>query len=308
MDFSDLNQQSIDSLFSSEVEKGNGTPLDFSTLRSLTGDQMAMLTALNQPVVQALSLQISAWLDADVSISILAVERQLYQHFLRSQDLPAFYLTRAKFRPMGAVALLGVDLTFADVLAHYSLGGTLVYNALDHQRTPTTSDLELLDAMLTRVWAEANQIWAACQITAEFEERVTPVSINKVLQSSDNLLVFTYSVMIAGVEASMQLCLPGTVADWLLQELHQVHIKHNQPPEVQALLAERLGGLTERLTMQLPSFRMRVKSLSTLKVGDLIDTGIASNTLAELSVCGGVTWQSRACKLDSGRVVATIVS
>ncbi len=303
-----LDQNSIDSLFGTEADRNVGMPLDYSARRSLTPDQMDTLTDLNKPIMQTLSFQLSAWLDANISLSMVSVERVLYQTFLSAQDLNALYLTRGVFASLRAPALLCIDLTCVDAVAHYGLGGSLEYTRIDATRAATPSDMALLDSLLTKVWVEVNQIWAACEIHGEFEERVLPTSTGKVFTASDNLLVFTYVLTIAEVEASLQLCLPSTIADRLLKEIHRQDTRHNQPPEVRELVLQRLRQMRHKATLRLPSFPMRFSELTALRPGDVLNTGIASSTLAEFSVHGGTVWQSRPSKFEGGHLAAQIVS
>ena len=303
-----LNQGSIDSLFGTAAEKSAGVPLDFAARRALTRDQMEMLAALNQPILHTLTFQLSAWLGADITLSMLAVERQLCQTFLSTMDLQGCYATQGLFSTLSTPALLTIDLSCVDVVAHYGLGGLLEYKPIETRREATLSDMALLDSLLAKVWAGTNQVWARCDLHAEFEARVLPTSVGKVFSPSDNLMIFTYVMTIAGVESSLQLCLPSVVADRLLKELHLRDEKHIQPPEVTELVLQRLGETRHTATLGLPSFKLDVSRLKALRCGDVLDTGIATSTLAEFCVKGGIVWQSKPVKFESGHRGAQIVS
>jgi flagellar motor switch protein FliM len=279
--------------------------VDFADRKPLTSEQMKMLVSLNQPFTRSASDALSGWLAANVSISMIAVERTLYQDHLRTMLDEDLYMVEGRFEGSGAAALLSMYQELVGAVVHLGLGGRADAPIPSTQRELSPIDDAIMQILLTTLWSELNKIWRSCGLKAIYEKRILKANAPKVFPQSEYLLSFTYEVHMGTAEGILQLSLSTTVADILLRELGRQDRHRIQPPETHRLLRQRFAQTRHTASLTLPPFRIMASDLLELQPGFVLHSGIARPTPARFCVPGGPVWNATPATRGS-RLVAEI--
>ncbi len=300
----ELNQSAIDSLFSVNGSEQKIAPVDFQKRKSLTVDQMQLLIAENIVFARSSSDRLSAWLNTNVSIQMMAAERVLFSEHLATSDVKGTYYGEARFSSSQPI-LFSLDNSFIGAVVHLVLGGASTIPEPLGDRPLTYIDSALMEVLLTTVCAELNQIWTSCDLIATYKSEVISANIGKIFAQEEYLLVFTYEMKIGTVEGVVQVALSTTIADTLLRQLDRNDTSRTQPPETRAEIYNRLETTRHKAHLRSPSFRIRVADLIEMAPGTLLPCGISHQAPASFGVQGGRVWKAKAGTRE-GRIVAQI--
>src|SRR3974390_2162818 len=127
-----LKQDEIDALFAaartSAAEPGGAevrarvAPYNFSTSGQISSDQLRAISMLNDLFARNLTHNLAAWLRSRLQVSLVSGEQIPFNEFLLRVPEPN-YLSSVRLEPLGALALLQLDMSLAPPIVDLLLGG-----------------------------------------------------------------------------------------------------------------------------------------------------------------------------------------
>ncbi len=302
-----LDQNTIDSMFSHGSKSGEIMPVDFANRASITPEQMQILVSLNASFSQSLSVNLSSWLGASIKLAMMSVERCMYPSMLDMIDLPQSYFAQLRFRSPDARALVSLDLALVEPVVHLGLGGA-IDNAPKEptKREPTQIDVAIMEILLESISNEMNRMWAPYGLQAGYEARVLPPSVNRVFPATEYVLCFTYEIQIGNTQGVMQVALATAIASMLLRGVGGRSTDRVQPPATRHMLQNRLEQIGFRTTLRLPHFKVRASEIVNLAPGAILRSSLPRTTPAIFTLPGGPTWDAVPAVSD-GRIAAKLL-
>jgi flagellar motor switch protein FliM len=294
-----LDQSAIDSLFATAKAVEAAEAVDLSDRKSVTAEQMLMLVSLNQAFSRTLSIKLSAWLGATISIAMVAAERCLYESLLDTIEIERSYFGQSRFRSPDCRALFVMDLALTEPVVNLGLGGLAEIAGTGGPREVTQIDIAVVNTLLATICTEMNQMWAGCKLSSEFESEVPPANAARFFPRTENVLSFTYEMKIGTIEGVFQVAFATAVSDVILREIERQDRQRVQSPDTRELLERRLGQVRLPTTLRLPSFRLRASELMRLEPGLVFKSSLARTTPFQFSVTGGPAWEATAVVVDS---------
>src|ERR1700743_773103 len=124
-----LTQGDIDALFAASgtnaAEPGSSFPLEryrFSRAGQISNDQMSAISSVNDLFARNLMHTLGAWLRTPFKMKLVAGEQLPFSEFLERLSSPT-YVCSIRLEPLGAVALLELELALASPIVDVLLGG-----------------------------------------------------------------------------------------------------------------------------------------------------------------------------------------
>jgi flagellar motor switch protein FliM len=310
----DLDQNAISNMFRAAAEAEAAaaaafvppTPVNFARRPSISTEQMQMLVSVNQIFSQSLGIALSARLNAPITLTMVATERDLYQNLLDTIDLEASYLAQSRFRAPDARSLLSLDMALVEPLVHLALGGPTNIPSTRATRELTQIDTAIMEILMGIVCAEMNLMWAPFGLQAIYDGRVVPIHARRFYPQSEYVLSFTYEVHVGDRTGSLQIALATVIASALLREVDRRDHERVQPPATRKLLQDRIGTLGVRASLRLPPFKVLASEILNLRPGQLLESPLPTTTPCLLGMSNGPTWEAQPMLCDE-RIAAKLL-
>src|SRR3954454_1060197 len=160
-----LRQDEIDALFeaarasSPEVRneeiKARVVPYNFSSAGQISTDQLGAISMLNDLFARNLTHNLAAWLRTRFQVSLVSAEQIPFNEFLlRIPEIS--YVASVRLEPLGALAVLQLDLALAPPIVDLLLGGEgkpgIVREITDIEESILGSVVEVVCRELSAAW------------------------------------------------------------------------------------------------------------------------------------------------------------
>ncbi len=298
MSTENLSQQEIDQLFGVPEETPDGPatpstevtvqPYDFRRPSRISKGRYRSLEAMYGLVAKSIESWLGGRVRSQVEVELLSVEQFSFTEYLLSLDSPcsAFVYDIAGTGGQQLVVNLGQDLAF--VLLDRLLGGSTEPRIEARALTP-------LERRVVRVVAdhtaeELSMAWEDhVSIPTSWSRFETLPEMIQVAAPEDPVLVANLQVRFGTRRSLVLLCIPFSVLERFFSDSSErrVHGPKGNPEErqIERVLVEQAVLDTEvHVAVRLPSTPVSMQRLADLNPGDVIQTPIPTDSLAEILV------------------------
>jgi flagellar motor switch protein FliM len=288
-----LAQEDIDSLFAEarvnrpkrvvEEPKVRADLYNFTRAGQITDEQMKAISSVNDFFAMNLKHTVGGWLRTQFHVKLVSGEQLPYAEFLDRLSEPT-YLCSIRLEPLGALALLEVDLALASPIVDLLLGGVGGVTAV---RELTDIEEEILKSVVQLITRELNTAWAAIGLSFEFEQRETAGSAARMMSVTEKTLCVSFEVKMPGVQGELNFCLPAVVLNSILRQLAAERDRpRRQSPETIVRIRDLVGATTVGMVLQFTPMKLMAKELATLSPGKILRLPLSRYETAELCVGG----------------------
>ncbi len=200
---------------------------------------MRSINTLHEGFARNLTHALGAYLRIVFDAALVSAEHLTYGEFL--QRIPEVtYLASARLLPMGAVALLQLDLAVAFPLIDVLLGGEGKGTPPD--REITEIEEQILETVMTIICRELQKAWQALSLQFQFEMRQRPDQVQHLMPAEEKSLSLSFEITLAESRGTLNLVVPAVVSNALLRKisLGWAKAKLRVRPEVEKQMRERL--------------------------------------------------------------------
>ena len=299
MSTENLSQQEIDQLFGVPDEgtaAGTATqtaelvvqPYDFRRPSRISKGRYRSLEAMYGLVAKSIESWLGGRVRAQVEVELLSVEQFSFTEYLLSLDSPcsAFIYDIDGSGGQQLVVNLGQDLAF--VLLDRLLGGSSEPRIEARALTPL--ERRVVRVVADRASQELATAWADhVPIPTSWSRFETLPEMIQVAAPEDPVLVANLQVRFGTRRSLILLCIPFSVLERFFTDSSErrVHGPKGNPEErrVERALVEQAVLDTEvHVAVRLPSTPIPMQKLADLAAGDVIQTPIPTDSLAEVLV------------------------
>lgn len=308
MSTENLSQQEIDQLFGVPEDSPEGgvatqvsevavQPYDFRRPSRISKGRYRSLEAMYGLVAKSLESWLGGRVRSQVEVELLSVEQFSFTEYLLSLDSPcsAFVYDIAGTGGQQLVVNLGQDLAF--VLLDRLLGGSTEPRIEARALTP-------LERRVVRVVADrtAEEVSVAWQdhvaIPTSWSRFETLPEMIQVAAPEDPVLVANLQVRFGTRRSLILLCIPFSVLERFFTDSsdRRIHGPKGNPEERQierALVEQAVLDTEVHVAVRLPSTPVPMQRLADLTPGDVIQTPIPTDSLAEILVQDCPRFQAR---------------
>ncbi len=288
-----LAQEDIDSLFAEamvnrpkhvvEEPKVRADLYNFTRSGQITDEQMKAISSVNDFFAMNLKHTVGGWLRTQFLVKLVSGEQLPYAEFLDRLSEPT-YLCSIRLEPLGALALLEVDLALASPIVDLLLGGVGGTTAV---RELTDIEEEILKSVVQLITRELNTAWSAIGLTFEFEQRESAGSAARMMSVTEKTLCVSFEVKMPGVQGELNFCLPAVVLNSILRQLAAERDRpRRQSPETIVRIRDLAGATTVGMVLQFTPMKLMARELASLAPGKILRLPLSRYETADLCVGG----------------------
>ena len=298
-----LKQDEIDALFqaarSSEPEakrtgaKVRVVPYNFSLAGQISNDQLRAISMLNDLFARNLTHNLAAWLRTRFQVNLVSAEQIPFNEFLlRIPEIS--YVASVRMEPLGALAVLQLDLALAPPIIDLLLGGEGRDGPL---RELTDIEESILASVVEIICRELTAAWQPVGLSFNFERRQMQTQVARIMSVAEKTLCLSFEIRMPHSSGLLNLAFPAVVANTILRRLTSEWSRRRrhggETRERMEVAARRIrfGG-----SLQLPRVRLSASAIENLEVGTVLPLGLAANTVPEWRVGGQTLSKAQAIR------------
>jgi flagellar motor switch protein FliM len=303
-----LKQDEIDALFqaahSSAPEaqkagvKARVVPYNFSLAGQISNDQLRAISMLNDLFARNLTHNLAAWLRTRFQVNLVSAEQIPFNEFLlRIPEIS--YVASVRMEPLGALAVLQLDLALAPPIIDLLLGGEGRDGPL---RELTDIEESILASVVEIICRELTAAWQPVGLSFNFERRQMQTQVARIMSVAEKTLCLSFEIRMPHSSGLLNLAFPAVVANTILRRLtsdwgkrrrHAGEIRGQMQASARRI---RFGG-----SLQLPAVKVLASMIENLEVGTVLRLELPANTQPEWRVGGLAMSQAQAIRQGSHR-------
>jgi flagellar motor switch protein FliM len=303
-----LNQEEIDAMVQTARagQSANGTaasvrvePWDVRRAGQIGREQLQAINSLHEGFARNLTHSLGAYLRVVFAASLVSAEHLSFREFLQSVP-ETTYLASCRLDPIGANAVLQLDLKVAFPIIDVLLGG-------EGKSLPATRDLteieeQIVNSVARIVCRELGVVWQALALQISFEQRLEPAAARRLMPPEEKTLALSFEITMPEVRGGLNLAVPATVSNALLRKIAADWRPHTR----------RSGDSRQRLMRQLldsrffielgaTGLRAPVSQLAELAPGHLLRFTRSASEPASLLVAGREMFRAAPARIGKVR-------
>jgi len=303
-----LKQNEIDALFeaarSSTPEAGKAevrarvVPYSFSSAGEISTEQLRAISMLNDLFARNLTHNLAAWLRTRFQVNLVSAEQIPFNEFLlRIPEIS--YVASVRMEPLGALAVLQLDLGLAPPIIDLLLGGEGRDGPL---RELTDIEEAILASLVEIICRELTAAWQPVGLSFNFERRQMQTQAARIMSVTEKTLCLSFEIRMPHSSGLLNLAFPAVVANTILRRLtsdwgrRRRHAGETRARMEATSRRIRFGG-----SLQLPTVRLAASVLENLEPGSVLRLDLAANTLPEWRVGGQMLATAQAIRHGAHR-------
>jgi len=290
-----LNQAEIDAMVrkarggdaggNEEAKPAVVTVWDVRQAGQIGREEVQSISTLHEGFARNLTHAVGAYLRIEFAAALVSAEYLAYGEVL--QRIPEVsYLASCKLSPVGATALLQLDLAVAFPLIDVLLGGQGSSSLPGRQLTEIEE--QILETVMRIICREVQCAWQVLALEFEFEERQQPEQVQRLMPSEEKTLSLAFDITVAESRGTLNLVFPAVVSNALLRKLSAgwVRAKVRARPDSEQRLRRLLLDcpFPVELGMNIPGVPLR--DLTRLSPGTLLVLKHSAQQPGSLRVSG----------------------
>jgi flagellar motor switch protein FliM len=290
-----LNQQEIDAMVrrarggdaggKEEAKAAVVTVWDVRQAGQIGRDQVQSISTLHEGFARNLTHAVGAYLRVEFTAALVSAEHLTYGEVL--QRVPEVsYLASCKLAPVGATALLQLDLAVAFPLIDVLLGGQGSSSLPGRQLTEIEE--QILETVMRIICRELQTAWQVLALAFEFEERQQAEQVQRLMPSEEKTLALAFDITVAESRGTLNLVFPAVVSNALLRKLSAgwVRIKPRARPDSEQRLREHLLACPFSMELGMEIAGVPLRDLTHLSPGSVLPLRYPAQQPSALRVGG----------------------
>jgi flagellar motor switch protein FliM len=303
-----LNQQEIDAVVrnarggaaAAGAKSAVVTPWDVRQTGQMGREQVQSISDLHEGFARNLTHAVAGYLRIEFKAALVSAEHLAFSEFL--QRVPEVtYLATCALAPVGATALLQMDLTVAFPLIDVLLGGE--GKGILPERQVTAIEEQILETVMGIICRELQTAWEILPLQFSFEERCPGSQLQHLMPADERTLSLSFELSVAESRGTLNLVFPAIVSNALLRKMaaELTRSRRRVQPDSQRVRARLLEcPFTMELRARIANVPLR--DLMCLSPGQLLLLGASVEQPAELQTTGHAMFIAMPARRGSSRV------
>ncbi len=303
-----LKQNEIDALFqaarSATPEAGKTevrarvVAYNFSSAGEISNEQLRAISLLNDLFARNLTHNLAAWLRTRFQVNLVSAEQIPFNEFLlRIPEIS--YVSSVRMEPLGALAVLQLDLGLAPPIIDLLLGGEGRDGPL---RELTDIEEAILASLVEIICRELTAAWQPVGLSFNFERRQMQTQAARIMSVTEKTLCLSFEIRMPHSSGLLNLAFPAVVANTILRRLtSDWGRRRRHAGETRARMEATSRRIRFGANLQLPTVRLQASVLENLEPGSVLRFDLAANTLPEWRVGGQTLGTAQAIRHGAHR-------
>ncbi|MFY9855792.1 MAG: FliM/FliN family flagellar motor switch protein [Terracidiphilus sp.] len=303
-----LKQNEIDALFqaarSSAPEAQNTevrarvVPYNFASAGQISTDQLRAISMLNDLFARNLTHNLAAWLRTRFQVNLVSAEQIPFNEFLlRIPEIN--YVASVRMEPLGALAVLQLDLALAPPIIDLLLGGEGRDGVL---RELTDIEESILASVVEIICRELTAAWQPVGLSFNFERRQMQTEVARIMSVTEKTLCLSFEIRMPHSSGLLNLAFPAVVANTILRRLTSDWARRRRHGgETRASMEIAARRIRFGASLQLPTVRLAASEVENLAPGTVLRLNLPASALPEWRVGGQALLLAQAIRQGAQR-------
>ena len=242
-----LNQQEIDDMVR-KARTGSASagatgpvvqPWDIRQAGQIGTEQLRAINQLHETFARNLTTAIGGYLRIVFDCSLVSAEHLTYREFL--QTVPEkTYLASCDLAPVGATAVLQLDLAIAFPIIDVMLGGE--GKSSEMTRDLTEIEEQVLEGVVRIMFRELQTSWSAIGLEFNFGARQHLLQTQQLMPPEEKNLSLSFEIKMSETRGTLNLAIPAVVSNALLRKISAEfsYQRRRSPIETRLQIQKRL--------------------------------------------------------------------
>lgn len=272
-----LNQEEIDDMVrkartGSAAASSSGPvvqPWDIRQAGQIGREQLRAINQLHELFARSLTNAVGGFLRIAFDVSLVSAEHLTYREFL--QRVPEkTYLASCDLAPVGATALIQLDLAIAFTIIDVMLGGEGKDSGIT--RDITGIEEQVLEAIVRIMCRELQTSWQAIALEFKFGQRQRMLQTQRLMPPEEKNLCLSFEIKMAETRGTLNLAVPAVVSNALLRKISAdfSYQRPRSPIEARQQIQNRLLNCVFPVELSLPGLQVPLQRITELAPGDLL--------------------------------------
>jgi flagellar motor switch protein FliM len=288
-----LKQNEIDAMFQAALNATPDAPktdprvraeaYNFSSAGQISTEQLRAISMLNDQFARNLTHNLAAWLRTRFQVNLVSAEQIPFSEFLlRIPEIS--YVASVRMEPLGALAVLQLDLALAPPIIDLLLGGEGRDGPL---RELTDIEESILASVVEIICRELTAAWQPVGLNFNFERRQMQTQVARIMSVTEKTLCLSFEIRMPHSSGLLNLAFPAVVANTILRRLTSDWARRRRHgSDTRARMEAAVRRIRFGASLQLPAARMAASAIENLEIGTVLRLDVAANTLSEWRVGG----------------------
>ncbi len=288
-----LKQEEIDALFVASRVAVNTpaqpsarvAPYNFSSAGEISNEQLRAISMLNDLFARNLSHNLAASLRTKFQVNLVSAEQIPFSEFLlRVAEIS--YVASVRLQPLGALAVLHLEMALAPPIIDLLLGGEGKEGPL---RELTDIEDSILGSVVETICRELTSAWQPVSLSFSFERREMQTQIPRIMSLHEKTLCLSFEIRMPHSAGLLNLAFPAVVANTILRRLTSDRGKmRGHAPDTRKRMETLVRRVQFGASLQLPSVRVPARLVERLEPGMILPLNLPGATVPLLCVGGQV--------------------
>jgi len=272
-----LDQQEIDDMVraarSGTPAAGSSGPVvqswDVRQAGQIGREQLRAVNHLHELFARNLTTSIGGYLRISFDCSLVSAEHLTYREFL--QRVPEkTYLASIELAPVGAVAVLQLDLAIVFPIIDVMLGGE--GKSSEITRDITEIEEQVLEGVIRIMCRELQTSWQAISLEFNFGARQQILQTQRLMPPDEKNLCLSFEIKMSETRGTLNLAVPAVVSNALLRKIAAdfSYQRPRGPIEARLQIQKKLLNCLFPVELCMPGLQVPLQSLTDLAPGHLL--------------------------------------
>jgi flagellar motor switch protein FliM len=272
-----LNQEEIDDMVraarSGTATAGSTAPVvqawDVRQAGQIGREQLRAINQLHELFARNLTTSVGGYLRIAFDCSLVSAEHLSYREFL--QRVPEkTYLASIELAPVGAVAVLQLDLAIVFPIIDVMLGGE--GKSTEITRDITEIEEQVLEGVIRIMCRELQTSWQAISLQFNFGARQQILQTQRLMPPDEKNLCLSFEIKMSETRGTLNLAVPAVVSNALLRKI-AADFRYERPRgpiEARLQIQKKLLNCLFPVELSMPGLQVPLQNLTDLAPGHLL--------------------------------------
>jgi len=258
-------------------------PWDIRQAGQIGSEQLRAINLLHENFARTLTIAIGAYLRIVFDCGLVSAEHLTFREFLHSVPEKT-YIASCDLLPVGATAVLQLDLDIAFPIIDIMLGGEGAHS--ENTRDLTEIEEQVLEGIIRIIFRELQNSWNAIALEFSFGARQHILQTQRLMPPEEKNLCLSFEIKMSETRGTLNLAVPAVVSNGLLRKISAdfSYQRRRSPAEARQRIQKKLLNCFFPVELSMPGLQVPLQALTHLERGTLLPFSRSASDPAVLLV------------------------
>ena len=268
-------------------------------------EQLRAINQLHETFARNLTAAIGGYLRIVFDCSLVSAEHLTFIEFIQRIPEKA-YLASIDLAPVGATAVLQLDLTIAFPIIDVMLGGEGKSGEIT--RAVTEIEEEVLEGIVRIMCRELQTAWQTIALEFNFGARQQLLQTQRLMPPEEKSLCLSFEIKMSETRGTLNLSIPAVVSNALLRKISAdfSYQRRRGPIENRLQIQKKLLNCFFPVELSMRGLEVPLENITELAPGDLLCFSRNASAPAEMLVDGVPLCSATPVRVNNRRAASVL--